>query len=323
MTKDIELVHKFIFNDDVQNILSDINSNLMDFNILEITGMGHQEIKHSNILGWLFEDSEHNLEYQILDGFLKKVIEKTHNKELQEYLYLVDKRRDITVYREKDNIDLLIVDEANKVVITIENKVYASERTDGDDGGQLKKYEKIINKKYKSKVEDKENGYKKYFIYLTIDLEEPLGGKEDWMKANHQMITKVIESILKTKETTTKTTIVLESYVDLLKRNGIVAEDKLKELCEKIWDNKKYREAFEIIVNNRPSKIDVLKNILEDYKELKIIKRNETGGSCTFVIEFNEESPLRYIIQYSTNNRVVKFSIVSVGAGLIWTPRRS
>jgi len=54
--------------------LSNINDNIMDFNILEITGMGAQEIKHSNILGWLFDDCEHNLEYEILDNFLKKVI---------------------------------------------------------------------------------------------------------------------------------------------------------------------------------------------------------------------------------------------------------
>ncbi len=127
---DIKLVKDFIFNDDVQHILSSINDNLMDFNILEITGMGNQEIKHSNILGWLFDDSEHNLEYHILDNFLKKVIEENRKDtvdnialdNLQSYIYLSEKKKDITIYREKDNIDLLIVDEANKVIITIENK---------------------------------------------------------------------------------------------------------------------------------------------------------------------------------------------------------
>ena len=165
---DIKSVKYFIFNDDVQHILSSINDNLMDFNILEITGMGNQEIKHSNILGWLFDDSEHNLEYHILDNFLKKVIEENRkdtvnekmlNKldKLQSYIYLSEKKKEITIYREKDNIDLLIVDEANKVIIIIENKVYASERTDGIDGGQLKKYEDSINQKYNDE-------YKKYFI---------------------------------------------------------------------------------------------------------------------------------------------------------------
>ena len=255
----LKLVEDFIYNDKVQNILAEINSNVMDFNILEITGMGSQEIKHSNILGWLFDDSEHNLEYQILDGFLKKVIADNPNNDLQSYLYLANKKRDITIYREKDNIDLLIVDESNKIVITIENKIYANERATGEDGGQLEKYEKIINKKYK----DKE--YDKYFIFLTIDLEQP--SKENWLRANHQMITEVIENILETKETTTKTKIILESYVDLLKRNGIVADEKLEELCDKIWANKKYRDALNILIDNKSSNIEKISNIITDKLE--------------------------------------------------------
>ena len=267
----LDLVKKFIFNDNVQHILSNINDNLMDFNILEITGMGNQEIKHSNILGWLFDDSEHNLEYLILFEFLKKIIEQAkqndENEEivndLQSYIYLSQKKKNITIYREKDNIDLLIVDESNKIVITIENKVYASERVDGNDGGQLQKYKDIIDSKYNET-------YKKYFVFLTIDLEEPT--RERWLKASHQMITNVIENILKTKELTTKTSIVLESYVDLLKRNGIVEDEKLKELCEQIWDNADYKNALEIIHNYKPDILDkistYIQNKLSNYNDI-------------------------------------------------------
>ena len=60
-----------------------------------------------------------------MDGFLKKIIEKierdvddTFDKKkaldnLQSYIYLPEKKKEI-LFREKDNIDLLIVDEANK-----------------------------------------------------------------------------------------------------------------------------------------------------------------------------------------------------------------
>jgi len=258
----IKLVEKFIFNDEVQNILSKINANVMDFNILEITGMGNQEIKHSNILGWLFDDTEHNLEYHILDSFLKKVIKLNSSNSLQSYLYLLNKKRDITIYREKDNIDLLIIDESNKIIITIENKVYANERTDGDDGGQLQKYEDIIDSKYKSKQEDIKNGYDKYFIFLTIDLEKP--SKDNWLSANHQMITDSIEDILNTKESTTKTKIILESYIDLLKRNGIVEDEKLKELCKQIWAKENYRNALNILYDNEPTNINIISKIITE-----------------------------------------------------------
>ncbi len=256
-----KIIKNFIFNDEVQNILSKINDNVMDFNILEITGMGNQEIKHSNILGWLFDDTEHNLEYQILDSFLKKVIEWHSLEELQSYLYLSNEKRDITIYRERDNIDLLIVDESNKIVIAIENKVYANERKIGKDGGQLKKYENIIKKQYNDE-------YDKYFLFLTIDLEEPSESNEHWLTCSYQMITETLKEILKVKEITIKTKIVLESYVDLLKRNGIVEDKNLKDLCEKIWANKEYANAIDILMDYRitPMKI-IFEQILEKLEE--------------------------------------------------------
>ena len=113
----------------IKDILDKIKNSVMNFNILEITGMGSQEIKHSNILAWMFSNSEHNLEYKILEGFLKKVVDANEINEtttfLKHYIYLPKNDKNITIYREKDNIDLLIVDNANKVVIAIENKVYA------------------------------------------------------------------------------------------------------------------------------------------------------------------------------------------------------
>ncbi|MBD3842951.1 MAG: PD-(D/E)XK nuclease family protein [Campylobacterales bacterium] len=170
--EELKIIEDFIFDDSVQDTLEKINSSVMNFNILEITGMGSQEIKHSNILSWMFSDSEHNLEYKILEGFLKKVIEANEVDEstnfLKHYVYLPNKKRNITIYREKDNIDLLIVDDANKVVIAIENKVYASERADGEDGGQLQKYFDIVNDKYK-------NFENKYFHNFLMMLKYPMG----------------------------------------------------------------------------------------------------------------------------------------------------
>ena len=322
IVEQIKCVQDFIFNDDAQHIFSSINDNLMDFNILEITGMGNQEIKHSNILGWLFDDSEHNLEYHILDCFLKKVIEEnkkdSDNKpldNLQSYIYLSEKKKDITIYREKDNIDLLIVDEANKVIITIENKVYASERTDGNDGGQLKKYEDTVSEKYNDE-------YTKYFIFLTIDLEEPSKGNEKWMIANHQMVTDIIEEILKTKiDITMKTTIILESYVDILKRNGIVADEKLEILCKKIWDNPEYKKALEIINNYKPDIFNGISLYLQEklgkYDSIELddstrsyIRFKSKSWNCDEQIEGNGWTSRKNVLLYEFQNKGNKLVLV-------------
>lgn len=96
-------VKEFIFNDEVQKLFEDINNNVLDFNILEITGMGNQEIKHSNILGWLFSDAEHNFEYKILEIFLKKLTKKM---ELRTYkiTYIYQNIKRILLFIEKKTI---------------------------------------------------------------------------------------------------------------------------------------------------------------------------------------------------------------------------
>ena len=303
MSDEFNLIKKFIFDDEVQKLFEDINNNVLDFNILEITGMGNQEIKHSNILGWLFSDTEHNLEYKILEGFFKKIIALNGIENLQDYLYLSKHRKDIVIYREKDNIDLLIVDEANQVLFAIENKVFAGERTDGEDGGQLQKYENIINHKYPK--------YQKYFIFLTIDLNEP--SKDNWLKANHQMIVETLNEISKNKDISIKTKIIFESYIDTLKRNGIVQDKELEELCLKIWNNSKYKEALEILNNYKPdifSQIsEYLKTLGEQYSEINVLK----NSSKTY-INFLDNSWINLnngenVLSYQFNNRANGLSL--------------
>ena len=255
-----EELENFIFDDNVQDILDKIKNSVMNFNILEITGMGSQEIKHSNILAWMFSNSEHNLEYKILEDFLKKIVEFNEVSEattfLKHYIYLPEKDKNITIYREKDNIDLLIVDNANEVVIAIENKVYASERYDGDDGGQLNKYYERVDKSYKYFKN-------KIFIYLTIDGSFPESEKNQsiWLNATHEMIGEVVENILENQTVLSKAEMILTSYVDLLKRRNIMADKNLEELCKKIWD--KNSKALDILFRYRTTNLDKLYDLIK------------------------------------------------------------
>lgn len=281
MPDEFNIIKSFIFDDEVQKLFENINNNVLDFNILEITGMGNQEIKHSNILGWLFSDAEHNLEYKILESFLKKIIALNEVDNLQDYIYLSKHRKDIIIYREKDNIDLLIVDEANKVLFVIENKVFASERTFGDDGGQLQKYEDIVNHKYSKE-------YRKYFIYLTIDLSEP--SRENWLKANHEMIVESLNEISKNKDISVKTKIIFESYIDTLKRNGIVEDKKLKELCLQIWENPNYKKALDILNNHKPDIFNQISEYLQKILKEQYLQVVELDDSSKSYVRFSDNS---------------------------------
>ena len=166
-TDDLKKVQDFIYSKEVNDDLEKINNHLMDINVLEISGMGNQEIKHSNVLAWMFGDNQHQLDYQILEKFLGQISDikginaKKNLKDLRHYAYFPKNKRDITIKREWKNIDLLIEDKANKVAIVIENKVWAEESED-----QLKDYQTKIEEHYK--VKDSEV-WERHYIFLTPD----------------------------------------------------------------------------------------------------------------------------------------------------------
>ncbi len=253
-------LEKFIFDDNVQEAFQMINNSILDFNILEITGMGTQEIKHSNILAWMFGDNNHELEHKILEKFLVKVSEYNQDTTLKHYVYLSNKKN-INIFREQSNIDLLIEDEQNKIVIAIENKIYANE-----SAGQLTKYKNYIDGKYV--------GWNKYFIYLTIDGTNP--SDDIWLIGNYNMIAESVEEVMNNKQSNldNKTILVLESYLDLLKRRGIVENKEIADICKKIWSNENYKKALEILFEYKPDiqiKIsDILKDELSKFKEISI-----------------------------------------------------
>lgn len=125
----------------------------------------------------------------------------------------------------------MLIDENNKLVITIENKVEADE---GEE--QLLKYRKFIDDKYKD--------FKRIYIFLTKDGHSPKDESEQsqWLIATYKMVGDSIEYSLKNNKLSQKANIILSSYVDLLKRRNIVSNEKLQNLCEQIWD--KYEKSF-------------------------------------------------------------------------------
>jgi hypothetical protein len=106
------------------------------------------------------------------------------------------------------------------------------------------------------------------------------------------MIADVIENILNTKELTQKTKIVLESYIDLLKRRGIVEDKRLEELCKKIWANKEYREAIEILNKYQPGVDDLLQKIRENFDKMDIYDfRNTKTDFAVFTKNWKKVYP--------------------------------
>jgi hypothetical protein len=326
---DLEAVQAFIYNDEVQSTLEEINNHLLPINVLEISGMGNQEIKHSNVLAWMFGDNQHQLDDQILSKFLGKVAElKGINadtdeetlKNLRHYAYFPENKRDITIKREWKHIDLLIEDKANKVVIAIENKVWA-----GQSEHQLKDYENVIDNEYPKKQDkqDKENkvSWKRYYIFLTPDgrdakmEQEQNTAQKMWLKANYQIIYNILKGMGKSnQDIPEEAKMILKSYNDLLIKEDIVESQELQELCAKIWKN--HRKALGILIQKEPNNTQILnKLVLEKLEKLekdlglKQLRKQNKGHIFVFSLE-NTKELVSYYLEFNRSDGIyLKISI--------------
>ncbi|WJV31939.1 PD-(D/E)XK nuclease family protein (plasmid) [Rossellomorea sp. AcN35-11] len=140
-------------------VLDQLESKLNVFNLFETLDIHRTEIRHSNVIAWLMKPLEN---HGLGDLFIKKFLQhtylenKTHldkfNFSMLEFATI--EYSDFQVYREWNNIDILAVSEANKMVIVFENKVGSKESEH-----QLKKY--------LTKVEQEFPEHKKIYFFLS------------------------------------------------------------------------------------------------------------------------------------------------------------
>ena len=101
------------FENDMNIITEKLNPYLDQVNIFSVLGLTNTEIRHSNMLAWLFDSkANHGLGNNFIKNFLEPKLKKEDKDKLNSY--------DFRVYRELEHIDLLLVSEAEKIVIVIE-----------------------------------------------------------------------------------------------------------------------------------------------------------------------------------------------------------
>ena len=173
---------------------------MKNFNIFEVLNISHLEIKHSDVLSYLFNNKEsHNLKDAFLKEFIYEV-EAASNIDLN--LTLDDS---YTIKREyaipKGFVDLLLISYKHKTIIVIENKIQSKERDN-----QLKKY--------KEHFKDKGAGYKLVFIYLTMNDEK--ASDDEYISVNYTTVIKSLERVLRYKNYSEKIEYFLEDYLEIL-----------------------------------------------------------------------------------------------------------
>src|SRR5690349_19066545 len=113
--------------------LERLESLLGQFNLFEALGAVHVELRHSDFLSFLLNPSQN---HGLGDTFAKKLLQKALAASTGQALpiTLIDLDTwdldELIVLREWQNIDILLIDERNKLAVIIENKIGSTEHNE-------------------------------------------------------------------------------------------------------------------------------------------------------------------------------------------------
>jgi len=285
--ENILLIEKLITDEDFDKL----KDYFKDINIFKVTGIELNEIRHSNTIAWLLDPFEnHNLGALFFQKFMSQLFEKDpdyfNDKNINILQLLINDIDDVEVFREKKDIDILIVSRKLNFVFCIENKINA-----GIGDQQLNKYYKYINEYYSS--------LNKIFLLLSPSGNEVSADKsenhDDWISASYEDIVKILRSILEL-DIEQKVKYIIDDYIKLLEKENIVENIKLDEILSSLYA--KHKDAIDLLLKHQESQPvirrvqEIFKGIFQEYqKEGKIIC-NKTIDS--FSISFNTTNMNKY-----------------------------
>lgn len=252
MEEDIKILQDFIFN---LSCLDSLNAHIDRVNIFDILKSAHHEIRHSNVLAWLFDpNANHGLGKRFLFDFIKEFIKRNQQKfNIEDWAFL--DYSNIQVVREwkknRDNsLDILILFKEDKKLIAIENKVFAKESEN-----QTLKYRKLLEQKYFN--------YERMLVFLTPAGED--AQDIEWDSISYQEIYNILKEILSSCELTQTIKLVLQNYLEIL-GSDIMENSELVNLCSKIY--KENKKALDLIYKYKKDEsvevADFLKTALKE-----------------------------------------------------------
>lgn len=296
-------VLQFIINNDNLEVLK---AKLNIFNPLKILKLQDYEIRHSNMLAWLCDPNEnHNFDDKFLKRFLLKVVLNSENEsvttEIEDIYHLQNMNlNDIRVYREKDNIDILLVSNQNRLVILIENKVGTSEHSN-----QLVRYLKRVREVYT----DFE------VIPILLSLEGIEASCAEYFSASYLDVLDTLNFLTNNyAERTSERVLDFISYYITTLKEKYNMDETIKQLCKDIYSENKEvidliysighktdtTQAFENFKNSFPNIIPVYDStsmfwfIIDEFAKMKKMQKGWAGeyAVCFWFSNYNGKMKL-------------------------------
>ena len=216
------------------------------FNPFDVLKIARTEIRHSNMLAWLFDPNEsHGMGSRIVASLVEFIIQNDFVNNDVAFKLLLQNKDDVVVKREWNNIDILIESVSGQFVICIENKIDTQ-----DHSKQLDKYYKIIHS------EEKYKDFTMVFLYLTPDGRLPNEDEaEAWEIMSYPDMIEMIEKELEKANLSSETRTFINYYVDILRRETM-ENNELAKICQQIY--KEHKQALDLIFDYRP---DMLQDV--------------------------------------------------------------
>ena len=258
------------------------------FNLFDILKISRTEIRHSNMLGWLLNPNEnHGLGDALLKSILQDVV-RADSSRYDVFETLLMDLYSFSVYREWKNIDLLLISSTERCAIAIENKIGSHEHDN-----QLARYRKTLESDYPQ--------YRKIYLYLTPDGEEP-SDAENWSTLTYESVMESLSELRNSIEMTPDVALVIDNYLDVLRRD-IVEDQKLVEVCNKIYA--KHKKALDLIfehkTDSRTQLIEAVRAALTRLSEEGVIEFFREESTNTF-LQFYTAKMNDYLIPLQTPN---------------------
>lgn len=279
----INKLEEFIFDENLKILEKQYEIN--KFNIFDCLKLTRAEIRHSNFLAWLLDPNEtHGFDDYFLKKFLKLVIRNKKDelkiiKDNNPYKFIdVDNKEHkinetytiptvfdidcwdmsgMQIKREQEYIDILAVDETNKFVFIIENKIDTCQHDN-----QLSRYRQYVDKQYRS------SEYKKLFIYLKPKDEKV---EMPYIYINYDTVIDSIQELIEAKSDKMNDEIatILKHYKKTIERD-IMNKDEISKICKQIY--KQHKTAIDLInkyrISIKEDLYEILKSIIEQEDSL-------------------------------------------------------
>ena len=224
---------------------------LDQFNLFEALGAVRVEVRHSDFLSFLLNPSQN---HGLGDTFVKRVLQRSLSISSVQNLPITPIDLDIwdldelTVFREWQNIDILLVDERNHLVVIIENKVGSREHS-----GQLQRYWQITNQHY--------HNWNIVGLFLSPEGDQP--SDDNYFPIDYTTICEILEKLVETRKSTLgpDVLVALNHYTQMLRRH-IVSNSEIEQLAKRIY--RKHKQALDLIYEYRPDQQESIREILEN-----------------------------------------------------------